>query len=107
MQIRARSCSDLPPGAARSRSQHQLAALAAAGVRVALCTDNPAVSGTRLTREYELARDLVDATTLDLIRHNAIAARFTLGLGLLGNVRTTTMKAFPEAAYREIIASLG
>jgi uncharacterized protein with GYD domain len=38
---------------------------------------------------------------------DAIAARFSLGLGLLGNVRTTTMKAFPEAAYREIIASLG
>jgi uncharacterized protein with GYD domain len=35
------------------------------------------------------------------------AARFSLGLGLLGNVRTTTMKAVPEAAYREIIASLG
>jgi uncharacterized protein with GYD domain len=28
-------------------------------------------------------------------------------LGSQGNVRTTTMKAFPEAAYREIIASLG
>ena len=25
----------------------------------------------------------------------------------LGAVRTTTMKAFPEAAYREIINSLG
>jgi uncharacterized protein with GYD domain len=38
---------------------------------------------------------------------DAIAARFSLGLGMLGNVRSTTMKAFPEAAYREIIASLG
>ena len=38
---------------------------------------------------------------------DAIAARFTLEVGMLGNVRTTTMKAFPEAAYREIIASLG
>jgi uncharacterized protein with GYD domain len=38
---------------------------------------------------------------------DATAARFTLSLGMLGNVRTTTMKAFPEAAYREIIASLG
>jgi uncharacterized protein with GYD domain len=36
----------------------------------------------------------------------AIAARFTLSLGLLGHVRTKTMKAFGEAAYREIIASL-
>ena len=38
---------------------------------------------------------------------DAVAARFTLQLGTLGNVRSTTMKAFPEAAYREIIASLG
>ena len=37
---------------------------------------------------------------------DAIAARFTLILGMLGNVRTTTLKAFPEAAYREIINSL-
>jgi uncharacterized protein with GYD domain len=26
---------------------------------------------------------------------------------MMGNVRTRTLKAFPEAAYREIIASLG
>ena len=38
---------------------------------------------------------------------DAIAARFTLILGGLGYVRTTTLKAFPEAAYREIINSLG
>lgn len=38
---------------------------------------------------------------------DAVAARFTLMLGMLGNVRTTTLKAFPEQAYREIINSLG
>jgi uncharacterized protein with GYD domain len=38
---------------------------------------------------------------------DAVAARFTLLLGQLGSVRTTTLKAFPEAAYREIINSLG
>jgi uncharacterized protein with GYD domain len=38
---------------------------------------------------------------------DAVAARFTLVLGMLGNVRSTTLKAFPEAAYREIVASLG
>lgn len=38
---------------------------------------------------------------------DAVSARFQLLLGAQGNVRTTTMKAFPEAAYREIIASLG
>lgn len=38
---------------------------------------------------------------------DAVAARFTLTLGGLGSVRTRTMKAFPEAAYREIMVSLG
>jgi uncharacterized protein with GYD domain len=38
---------------------------------------------------------------------DAVAARFTLMLGQLGNVRSSTLKAFPEAAYREIVASLG
>ena len=38
---------------------------------------------------------------------DAVAARFTLQVGQLGNIRTRTMKAFPEPAYREIIASLG
>ena len=38
---------------------------------------------------------------------DAVAARFTLLLGMQGTVRTKTLKAFPEAAYRQIIASLG
>jgi uncharacterized protein with GYD domain len=38
---------------------------------------------------------------------DAVAARFNLQMGMLGNIRTRTLKAFPEAAYREIINSLG
>lgn len=38
---------------------------------------------------------------------DAVAARFAMILGQGGNVRTRTLKAFPELAYREIIASLG
>ena len=38
---------------------------------------------------------------------DAVAARFTMVLNGLGSVRTKKMKAFPEAAYREIMASLG
>ncbi len=38
---------------------------------------------------------------------DAISTRFLLLLGQGGFVRTKTMKAFPETAYREIIASLG
>jgi uncharacterized protein with GYD domain len=37
---------------------------------------------------------------------DAVSARFLLQLGRLGNVRTRTLKAFPEQAYREIIAHL-
>jgi len=37
---------------------------------------------------------------------DAVAARFTLVLGMLGTLHSTTLKAFPEAAYREIVASL-
>lgn len=37
---------------------------------------------------------------------DAVAARFTLLLGQTGAVRTRTLKAFPEAAYRAIMNSL-
>jgi adenosine deaminase len=75
--------SNVQTGAASGRARHQLATLVAAGVRVALCTDNPAVSDTSLTREYALAGDLVDAASLDVIRQNALAARFTSPGGVL------------------------
>ena len=38
---------------------------------------------------------------------DAVMARYVLQLGRLGFVRTKTLKAFPETAYREIIRSLG
>ena len=38
---------------------------------------------------------------------DAVMARYVLLLGGLGFVRTKTLKAFPETAYREIIRSLG
>lgn len=37
---------------------------------------------------------------------DAVAARYILMLGQLGNIRTQSMKAFPEEAYRQIINSL-
>ncbi|KQY21523.1 GYD domain-containing protein [Rhizobium sp. Root483D2] len=39
--------------------------------------------------------------------YDAVMARFALSLGMTGNVRTQTLKAFPEAAYRELVSSLG
>jgi len=38
---------------------------------------------------------------------DAVAARFAVMLGKAGNIRTRTIKAFPELAYREIITSMG
>ena len=38
---------------------------------------------------------------------DAVMARYVLQLGSVGFVRTKTLKAFPETAYREIIRSLG
>ena len=35
-----------------------------------------------------------------------VSARFTLGLAQGGNVRTQTLKAFPETQYRDIVGSL-
>jgi uncharacterized protein with GYD domain len=37
---------------------------------------------------------------------DAVSARFSVMLGRTGNVRTTSLKAFPEEAFRQIIASL-
>jgi uncharacterized protein with GYD domain len=37
---------------------------------------------------------------------DAVAARLSLMLGKLGNVKTVSMKAFPEEAYRQIIHTL-
>ncbi len=38
---------------------------------------------------------------------DAVSARFMLLLGRQGNLRTTSLKAFPEEAFRQIILSLG
>ena len=35
-----------------------------------------------------------------------VATRFVLATGALGNVRTTTLKAFTEAEFRDIVAGL-
>jgi uncharacterized protein with GYD domain len=58
-------------------------------------------------REFFMTLGVCDLVLIYEAPDDAISARFQLLLGSQGNVRTTTMKAFPEAAYREVIASLG
>ena len=47
-----------------------------------------------------------DMVTIVEAPDDATLAKFNLTLAMGGNVRTTTLKAFPEDAYRKIIASL-
>jgi uncharacterized protein with GYD domain len=58
-------------------------------------------------REFYLTMGEYDMVAVCEAPDDAVAARFVLQLGMGGNVRTRTLKAFPEAAYREIINSLG
>ena len=48
----------------------------------------------------------VDMVAIYEAPDDAVSARFSLMLGRMGNVRTRTVKAFPEEAARQIIASL-
>jgi uncharacterized protein with GYD domain len=58
-------------------------------------------------KEFYLTMGEHDMVAVCEAPDDAIAARFALSLGSGGSVRTRTLKAFPEAAYREIINSLG
>ena len=57
-------------------------------------------------KDFFLTMGVYDIVAIYEAPDDAIAARFNLQLGMLGNLRTETMKAFPEAAYRRIIESL-
>jgi uncharacterized protein with GYD domain len=58
-------------------------------------------------RDFFLTMGEYDAVLVYEAPDDAISARFQLLLGAKGHVRSKTMKAFPEEAYRRIIASLG
>jgi len=58
-------------------------------------------------KEFYLTMGEHDMVAVCEAPDDAIAARFALSLGSGGSVRTRTLKAFPEAAYRDIINSLG
>ncbi|MBI2965542.1 MAG: GYD domain-containing protein [Chloroflexi bacterium] len=47
-----------------------------------------------------------DLVTLYEVSNDEAAARVSLQLGMGGNVRTTTLKAFTEEEYRKIIGAL-
>ncbi len=58
-------------------------------------------------KEFYLTMGEYDMVAVCEAPDDAVAARFALQLGMAGNVRSRTLKAFPEGAYREVVASLG
>ena len=72
------------------------------------------IEGAR--RAYEAAGAKIKAFYLLLGRHDAVvvseapndetAAKLALALGMMGYVRSETMRAFTEAEYRDIIADM-
>ena len=58
-------------------------------------------------KDFYLTMGECDMVAICEAPDDAVMARFGLTLGSLGNVRSRTLKAFPEKAYRELITSLG
>ncbi len=57
-------------------------------------------------REFYMTIGASDMVVIADAPDDETMAKFTLMLGMGGNVRTTTMKAFSEDAYRKIIGGL-
>lgn len=57
-------------------------------------------------KEFYLTLGGYDIVVVAEAPNDEVIAKFVLALGSLGNVRTTTLKAFAETEYRKIIAGL-
>ncbi|CAN7224200.1 GYD domain-containing protein [Rhizobium sp. LjRoot254] len=57
-------------------------------------------------RDFYLTMGESDMVAICEAPDDAVMARFCLTLSLAGNVRSRTMKAFPESAYRELIGTI-
>ncbi len=57
-------------------------------------------------RQLYLTMGAYDLVAVVEAPSDEVMASFVLALGSAGNVRTTTLKAFPEADYRRIVVAL-
>jgi len=73
--------SNIQTGAVDDLKDHPLPRFLEAGVKVAICTDNPTVSSTTLSQEYELAMDLFGLGEADVraLAHMACDGTFLTG----------------------------
>jgi adenosine deaminase len=73
--------SNVQTGAVADLKDHPLPKFLEAGVKVALCTDNPTVSSTTLAREYELAMQLFGLSESDITELARMSCRGTFLAG--------------------------
>jgi uncharacterized protein with GYD domain len=58
-------------------------------------------------KAFYMLQGSYDAVLILEVPNDEALAKFLLKIGSLGNVRTTTLRAHPEAEYRKIIGELG
>jgi uncharacterized protein with GYD domain len=58
-------------------------------------------------KEFYMTMGEYDMVAVCEAPDDAVAAHFVLQIGSTGNIRSRTLKAFPENAYREVVSSLG
>ncbi len=58
-------------------------------------------------KAFYMLQGSFDAVLIVEVPSDEALAKFLLTISSLGNVRTTTMRAYPEAEYRKIIGELG
>ena len=58
-------------------------------------------------KSFYMTQGAFDALLIFELPNDEAAATFLLKTGAAGNVRTTTLKAYPEGEYRKILAGLG
>lgn len=57
-------------------------------------------------KKFFMTTGLYDMVGILELPDDAAMARFALTIGMSGNIRTQTLKAFSEESYREIVGSL-
>lgn len=57
-------------------------------------------------KSFYMTQGSFDAFLIFEVPSDEVAAKFLLKVGSAGNVRTTTLKAYPEADYRKILGAL-
>jgi uncharacterized protein with GYD domain len=58
-------------------------------------------------KAFYMLQGRYDAVLIMEVPNDEALAKFLLKIGSLGNVRTSTLRAYPEAEYRKIVGALG